>query len=516
MTAVSLPLPARLTPDACVRALAARDPRFDGLFVVGITSTRIYCRPICPARVSHTEHRRFFPSPASAEQAGFRPCLRCRPELAPGRAPVDAVSRLGTAAAQRIEAGALNGRTVTDLAAELGVSARHLRRVLEREYGVSPSELAQTCRLLLAKRLLADTSLPVTRIAFASGFQSLRRFNAAFREQYRMSPTALRRKRVKRDSLDDGLRLTLSYRPPFDWSGLLEMLERRALPGVEAINSGRYTRSVRLDGRAGLISVANADGHLVVEIASSLVPALMPLLPRLRRLFDLDAEPLMIDDHLARTGLAELVRERPGVRLPGAFDPFETVLGVLGRSDGSADALRRIIELLGEPFESGEADLTHLVPDAAHVAAAGVRSLVGAGMEMTAASALVNVATAMARGSLRLDTGGNLDAMCAELQRAGVPEAAAHAMAVRILCWPDAFHPNAGVSLDQADAWRPWRGYGVALMELNLMQPAVEGRGSRVERNGLDPSLRSGQAPRHLTPRPRRAGATAPRQSLPQ
>ena len=167
---MSLPsLPARLTPDACVRALAARDPRFDGLFFVGITSTRIYCRPICPARVSHTEHRRFFPSPASAEQAGFRPCLRCRPELAPGRAPVDAISRLGAAAAQRIESGALNGSSVTALAAELGVSARHLRRALEREYGVAPAELAQTCRLLLAKRLLADTSLPVTRIAFASG-----------------------------------------------------------------------------------------------------------------------------------------------------------------------------------------------------------------------------------------------------------------------------------------------------------------------------------------------------------
>jgi AraC family transcriptional regulator of adaptative response / DNA-3-methyladenine glycosylase II len=502
-----LPLPARLTPDACVRALTARDPRFDGLFVVGITSTRIYCRPICPARVSHTEHRRFFPSPASAEQAGFRPCLRCRPELAPGRAPVDAISRLGATAAQRIESGALNGRSVTDLAAELGVSARHLRRALEREYGVSPSELAQTCRLLLAKRLLADTSLSVTRIAFASGFQSLRRFNAAFREQYRMSPTTLRRKRVRRDSLDEGLRLTLAYRPPFDWSGLLEVLERRALPGVETMSQGRYTRTVRMDGQAGLISVANGNGHLIVDIASSLVPALMPLLPRLRRLFDLDAEPLMIDDHLARTGLAELVRERPGVRLPGVLDPFEAVLSVLGGMGGSPDVLRRVVELLGEPIASGDTGVTHLAPDAARVAAAGVGPLVEVGMQLTVANALVNVATARTTGALCLDAGGDSDATCAALQRAGVPETAAHAVAVRTLCWPDAFHAGAGVTLDQAEAWRPWRGYAAALLQLDVMRRTVEGRGSRVGSVLLDPRL--------STSRPVPA-ATGRRRFLPQ
>jgi AraC family transcriptional regulator of adaptative response / DNA-3-methyladenine glycosylase II len=420
---------------------------------------------------------------------------------------VDAISRLGATAAQRIESGALNGRSVTDLAAELGVSARHLRRALEREYGVSPSELAQTCRLLLAKRLLADTSLSVTRIAFASGFQSLRRFNAAFREQYRMSPTTLRRKPVRRDALDEGLRLTLAYRPPFDWSGLLEMLERRALPGVESISQARYTRTVRMDGQAGLISVANANGHLVVDIASSLVPALMPLLPRLRRLFDLDAEPLMIDDHLARTGLAELVRERPGVRLPGVLDPFEAVLSVLGRLGESPSLLRGIIETLGEPFVSGDAELTRLTPDAARVAAAGAAPLVEAGMDVTAARALVNVALAMSSGRLRLDAGGDMDATCAELQRAGVPEAAAHAIAVRTLCWPDAFRPDVGVSLDQAEAWRPWRGYAAALLELDVMPPAVEGQGSRVEPQPLHS--------RPSTSRPLPAASARPR-FLPQ
>src|ERR671933_1948360 len=182
-----------LNAQICERALGARDARFDGIFFVGITTTGVYCRPVCPARVSYPSHRRFFESAASAERAGFRPCLRCRPELAPGRALIDAVPRLARVAAHRIGAGALNGRGVTQLARELGVSDRHLRRVLERELGVSPVELAQTHRLLLAKRLLADTSLPVTRIAFASGFQSLRRFNGLFREQYRMPPSAVRR-----------------------------------------------------------------------------------------------------------------------------------------------------------------------------------------------------------------------------------------------------------------------------------------------------------------------------------
>jgi AraC family transcriptional regulator of adaptative response / DNA-3-methyladenine glycosylase II len=182
-----------LSPQICHRAVDARDVRFDGLFFVAIVTTRIYCRPTCPSRRANPDHRRFFDSAAAAARAGFRPCLRCRPELAPGRALIDVVSCLAHQAAHRICAGALNGRSVADLAAELGVSERHLRRALRRELGVSPVELAQTHRLLLAKRLLADTALSVTDIAFASGFESLRRFNVAFHERYGMSPSALRR-----------------------------------------------------------------------------------------------------------------------------------------------------------------------------------------------------------------------------------------------------------------------------------------------------------------------------------
>src|SRR5919202_999380 len=220
-----------LNAQICERALGARDARFDGIFFVGITTTRVYCRPVCPARVSYPDHRRFFESAASAERAGFRPCLRCRPELAPGRALCDAVPRLARAAAHRIGAGALNGRTVAELARELGVSERHLRRAMERELGVSPVELAQTHRLLLAKQLLTDTRLPVTRVAFASGFQSVRRFNALFRSRYRLNPQALRSRgpRVEASSADD-ICLTLAYRPPLAWDAMLAFLKARATP----------------------------------------------------------------------------------------------------------------------------------------------------------------------------------------------------------------------------------------------------------------------------------------------
>ena len=288
-------------------AVDARDRRFDGVFFVAITTTHVYCRPCCPSRLAYDRHRRFFDSAAAAERAGFRPCLRCRPELAPGRGmnALAPVSRLAQTAAQRIAAGALNGRSVADLAAELGVSERHLRRALEREVRVSPLELAQTHRLLLAKRLIVDTDLPMTRVAYASGFQSLRRFNTVFREQYRMPPSALRRGRRGAEREQRPLRLTLAYRPPFAWDAL--DVPRDAM--------------VTIDGVRGHVTIENsaAESYLIVEITESLLPVLMPLIAGLRRVFDLDAEPALIDAHLAAGGLGHLVARWPGVRVPGSF-----------------------------------------------------------------------------------------------------------------------------------------------------------------------------------------------------
>ena len=466
-----------LDADVCDRALAARDARFDGVFFVGIRTTMIYCRPVCPARVSYKDRRRFFDTAAAAERDGFRPCMRCRPELAPGRASCDAVPRVAQAAAIRIAAGALNGRGVGDLAGELGVGERQLRRAMERELGVSPVELAQTHRLLLAKRLLTDTALPVTRIAYASGFQSLRRFNTAFREHYRMSPSALRRRPpsalVRPAAGDTGaglVRLTLGYRDPLDWDALLETLAAGALPGAEAVADGRYLRTVRLGQCRGVVVIgmprvpageARKPGyvpHLELDVSESLLPELMPLLARLRHLLDLDAEPAVIEAHLTATGLGELVSARPGLRAPGAFDGFECVLGEI-----AGEAAGAIVRELGEPVETGIGALDRLVPTPSAVAAAGWRGPQSAALAADARDSLVAIARAMAGGTLRLGPGGDPEsALRALVEVSGIGERTAAVIVMRALHWPDAFPDPDAASREDTEAWRPWRAYAAA------------------------------------------------------
>jgi AraC family transcriptional regulator of adaptative response / DNA-3-methyladenine glycosylase II len=500
-----------LTTDQCQRAARARDPRFDGVFFIGVTTTGIYCRPICPARVTISDRRRFFVSAAAAERAGYRPCLRCRPELAPGRAPVDAVSRLAFAAALRIGAGALNDGSVADLARELSVSERHLRRALEREAGVSPIELAQTHRLLLAKRLLADTTLPVTHIAFASGFQSLRRFNTVFRERYRSSPSQLRRSAragddrrrtgarvAAADPVRDVVRLTLAYRAPLAWKVLLGFLERDAIPGVELVQGARYGRTVRIDGRSGVVFAADtAPGagrapraaravspHLEVEVSLSLLPALMPLLARLRQLFDLDAEPAVIDAQLAQGGLGPLVARRPGMRVPGALDAFEVVLGALIRGPAPAgtaarEAARRVVRALGEPLATGVPALDRLAPTAERVADAGAAGLRALGVAPRRALALAAAARAIAGRRLALEPGSDVAAARrALLAIDGVGERLATEIVMRTLYWPDAFAAadcalqraagagGPGALRARAERWRPWRAYAALHLRL--------------------------------------------------
>jgi AraC family transcriptional regulator of adaptative response / DNA-3-methyladenine glycosylase II len=483
MTAPALPatLP---SPDVCERALNARDARFDGLFFVGITTTRIYCRPVCPARVSYHDRRRFFDSAASAERAGFRPCLRCRPELAPGRALIDAVPNLARVAAHRIAAGALNGHGVAQLAHELGVSDRHLRRVLERELGVSPVELAQTHRLLLAKRLLADTTLPVTRIAYASGFQSLRRFNSVFRERYRLSPSALRRGPrppavAARAAHRDLVRLTLAYRAPLAWDALLALLGRDAVGGVELLEPGRYARTVRVEDRTGVVLAADATGtarsHLEVSVSSSLLPVLMPLLARLRHLFDLDAEPTVVDAHLEAGGLGALVGRHPGLRIPGALDGFDAAFRIiLGRRWGPT-----VAEQLGEPIDTGVAGLHRLMPDAGRVVAAGASRLEELGVPPRRAALLTAVARALTAGAIRLEPGSDVAAAQRGLRAiGGVGEHLANTIVLHALHWPDAF-PDDDRALQRAvrvttpaelraraEAWRPWRAYAATHLRL--------------------------------------------------
>jgi AraC family transcriptional regulator, regulatory protein of adaptative response / DNA-3-methyladenine glycosylase II len=464
--------------EACYRALTARDARFDGVFFVGVTSTHIYCRPICPTRAPHRENCRFFPHAAAAERAGFRPCLRCRPELAPGHAPVDAVGRTARLAAARIEAGALNGDGgLETLAKEFGLSSRQLRRVVRKELGVSPVELAQTARLLLAKRLLAESRLPVIRVAFASGFESVRRFNALFRSHYGLTPTRIRRAAPAAQSRDC-VRLTLAYRPPFAWQPLLRFLASRATAGVEAVADNTYLRTVHAAGRSGWLTVEPIPGRnaLTVELAASLTPVLPLILGRLRDLFDLNARPDVIAAHLsADARLAPLVARRPGLRAPGAFDGFElAVRAVLGQriSVKAATTLAgRLAAAFGEPVETPFPALNRLTPSAECLAAADLSALCALGITSARATCLIGLARATVAKRITLEPGPDPEAAVGKLQEcAGIGEWTAQYIALRALRWPDAFPAGdlgllkaAGAATralrTESAAWRPWRAY---------------------------------------------------------
>ncbi|MES2459087.1 MAG: DNA-3-methyladenine glycosylase 2 [Armatimonadota bacterium] len=463
-----------LTPDFCYQALLTHDDRFDGVFFVGVSTTGIYCRTVCPARTPQRERCRFYPSAAAAERAGFRPCLRCRPELAPGNARIDAISRLASAVAGHIEDGALTAGTVTDLASEMRISDRHLRRVTLSAFGVSPIELAQTQRLLLAKRLLTDTTLPVTEVAYASGFSSLRRFNALFRERYRLNPTDLRRAREP-VTLPEAIVCEIAYRPPLDWDALLQFLGARAVGGVEAVEGRRYLRAVAWKQYRGWITSepSQRKSTLSVTLSSSLAPVLLPILARLKRLFDLNAEPRQIASHLG-----PLAQSHPGLRVPGAFDGFETaVRAILGQqvSVRAATTLAgRLAAAFGEPIQTPYASLFCLPPTAERIASAQVEAITALGITKARAHSILALARVVSDGSIVLEPGSDVEDTMARLKTLpGIGDWTAQYIAMRALCWPDAFpHTDLGIYkalgesnpkrvLARAEAWRPWRSYAV-------------------------------------------------------
>jgi AraC family transcriptional regulator of adaptative response / DNA-3-methyladenine glycosylase II len=468
-----------LNDKICYRALSARDARFDGLFFVGVTTTGIYCRPVCTARTPRPDRCRFFASAALAEREGFRPCLRCRPELAPGLAPVDAVNNLARRAAARIDSGALNdGRRLEDLAAELGTSSRHLRRAVRQEFGVSPIELAQTRRLLLAKQLLTDSSLPMLEVAFASGFASLRRFNALFRLHYGMPPTRLRRARRAIPSADR-IRLTLSYRPPLAWNEMLQFLARRSTAGVECVSGGKYRRTLASGNSRGWLTIEPAHGRdaLIVELPTLLSRELPVILAAVRQTFDLSARSDVIDAHLTRTPeLGDLVRRTPGLRVPGAFDGFElAVRAILGQQVTVAAASTmagRLASRFGESIETPFADLNRLSPSAERLAAVRVFELTDLGITESRAQCIRTLARAVADRQICFDRGADPDQAIRQLmQIPGIGDWTANYIALRALRWPDAF-PSGDLALikrvgastaaelrSAAEVWRPWRGY---------------------------------------------------------
>lgn len=438
-------------------ALTARDARFDGLFFVGVKTTGVYCRPICSARTPREENCSFHLSAAAAESHGFRPCLVCRPELAPGRARVDAVSRLADAAVRRIE----EGSSPAEVARSLGVTDRHLRRAVVARYGVPPVALAQTGRLLTAKRLLTDTRLPVGEVALASGFASVRRLNALFRSRYRMSPTDLRR---SAHTTGETIRLRIPYRPPYAWDAMLAFFGDRAIAGVEKIEEGRYQRNVVLGQDAGWIAVGPARNALEVEVPPSLGLHLPRILRRVRRMFDTEAEPLAIAERLG-----PLAKE-PGMRLPGAWDGFEIgVRAILGQQvsvAGARTVAGRFAAAFGEPAGWGVA-----FPSAARVGRLEPAEIARLGVVQVRATAIVALAKAVESG-LKLTPGADPDATADALTSLrGVGPWTASYVAMRALGYPDAF-PAADLGLMRAlgaktpaealalvEPYRPWRAY---------------------------------------------------------
>jgi AraC family transcriptional regulator, regulatory protein of adaptative response / DNA-3-methyladenine glycosylase II len=469
-----------LDADYAYQAVLTHDPRFDGVFFVGVSSTRIYCRNVCRAKTPQRKNCTFYPSVAAAEKAGFRPCLLCRPELAPGNARIDAAGRLAAAVARRIEEGTFVEQRFEEFAKELGVSDRHLRRVVQQEFGVSPIELAQTQRLLLAKRLLTDTALPIADIAYASGFGSLRRFNALFQDRYRLNPTQLRKTKADKMAQDE-IVCEVAYRPPLDWQALLSYLAGRAIAGVERVEgdsasadlSVRYFRTVRLGQQHGWLSVELIEGKnaLRVKLSLSLVSVLLPVLARVKALFDLAAEPQQIAAHLGSLAL-----HHPGLRVPGAFDSFEiavrTILGQQVSVKAATTLMGRFVQCFGEPIETPFPTLTHLAPTAERVAQADIAAIASLGILATRAKTILALAQAIAERTLSLTAGSPVDRTITQLQELpGIGPWTAHYIAMRVLSDPNIFLPNdLGIQkalgetnlkrmLAIAAPWQPWRSY---------------------------------------------------------
>jgi len=487
-----LPPPADAAGDRFYSALLAHDARFDGRVFVGVTSTGIYCRPVCRVRTPKRSNCRFFSHAAAAEQAGFRPCLRCRPELAPGLSLVDSSRVLASQAARMIEQRASEGEDLylPAVAGQLGVTDRHLRRIFQDVHGVSPIDFLTTRRLLLAKQLLTDTPLPVTQVALASGFASLRRFNAAFVGRYRLSPTALR-KQARDKPAPELVTLRLAYRPPYDTAGVLRFFAARALPGVETVVDQGMRRTLALNhqGRplAGWVAArfVPARHEVELQVATELQPALGAILQRVRQVFDLDADPSLIDPLLARVPVRAGARPSAGLRLPGAMDGFEIAArAILGQQVTVAAARTltlRLVERFGAAIATPFPDLHRLFPDATTIAAARPDAIGRLGIVRQRVRALQSLAAAVAEGRIALHRGAPLAATLEALRALpGIGEWTTELIAMRALAWPDAF-PASDVGVQTAlgmrdirrvralaEDWRPWRSYAVMRLWQNL------------------------------------------------
>jgi AraC family transcriptional regulator, regulatory protein of adaptative response / DNA-3-methyladenine glycosylase II len=471
-----------LDADTCYRAMLARDARFDGRFFVAVTSTGVYCRPICPARTPARANMRFFAHAGAAEAAGFRACRRCRPEASPGSPDWNTRADLAARALRLISGGYVDQHGVTGLAARLAVTERHLHRLLVAELGTGPLALARTARLQTARRLLAETSMPITEVAFASGFASVRQFNASVLESSGRTPSELRaRARPPAGELAGGadqgtwLSLRLACREPFDEAGLLAFLAARAIPGVEQVTAERYARTVRTAGGTGVIELTPraGQGHVLLRARLGKLGAISQLVAGSRRLLDADADPVAIDAALAADDvLAPLVRARPGLRVPGAYDGFElAVRAVLGQQVSVAAARTfagRLAARHGHPVApGGPPGLTTVFPGPAELADA---DLSGLGLTTSRQRTLRALAAAATAGRLNLDAGADPEETAARLaELPGVGPWTVGYIMLRAGADPDRFPAGdlglrralarLGAGPEHAARWRPWRGY---------------------------------------------------------
>lgn len=495
-----------LDQDLCYRAILARDARFDGRFFICVRSTGVYCRPICPARTPQRENCHFVPSAAAAEASGYRSCLRCRPETAPGTPAWAGTAATVSRALRLIDEGALDAGSVDALASRLGIGERQLRRLFVAHLGAGPLAVAANRRLLTAKQLITDTNLPLLQVAYASGYSSLRRFNDAVRSAYGVAPTAIRRATTAPSGAV--LRLRLGYRPPFDWPRILGYLGARAIPGVESVGDDSYVRSFRIGDAVGVLRIAPLAGSNAIEATiSPVVGGGSGVLPvraisaRLRRLFDLNADPGAIGEALrSDPHVGPRLARVPGLRVPGAFSGFElAVRAVLGQQISVRAATTiagRLVRALGTPIESGAHGITHLFPEPAaflvtHPTDVGnlgglanlgdigdignIGNIGNIGLTEARIVTLRALAAAVHSGAIDFHPGAGLDAKVEELTALpGIGAWTAHYIALRAVGEPDAFPASdlglrkavGGASLVSArtldamsQAWRPWRGY---------------------------------------------------------
>jgi AraC family transcriptional regulator of adaptative response / DNA-3-methyladenine glycosylase II len=461
----------KLNHEQCYTAIQSRDSRFDGLFFTGVKTTGIFCRPVCPARTPLSENVTFFGSAAEAANAGFRPCLRCRPECAPESPEWNWSSSVVARAVRLIADGALEEMKLDDLAHQLHLSGRQLRRCFVQELGVPPVKVAQTHRLLFAKKLITETALPMTEIAFTAGYASIRRFNDAFKETYGRSPTALRQEGVEElsfhtstaDAQSNYLELKLAYRPPYSWPQILATQEKLVLPGVEEVVNDVYRRALCFGQQSGVIEVSKSPStdHLLLRVPHSLTQHLRTICAHIKRMFDLRADPAAIDQHLrSDANLVSLLNAHPGIRIASAWDAREMAIQLLlndlmGEAAVS-DFLWQTVQQHGEKISEGE-----------HLRASPRR---GCFVYALPSTNLPKEEPWSMRTFVKHEPhpAADIDTTVAELCARGINRNVAHQIALYGMGEPDACPLLDAFPTMQTDSWRPWRGYASNLLSIDV------------------------------------------------